>query len=227
MGLTRASLTALQNAGVLTLSNLAFAVGQPGQPIATPDVTNFLQAAFGRPATLLETNAIKRVAFEAQTYLIATLRQQVEQRDDSELRKLAYAERTTRMAELQRVLTGVSITGELEPAHILLEKVCNMYEQNVVKYFEPSSCISRALEVQGSSKNKEISLERGSLVVKTAEDKLQASTDSAIKLHYAFVRRALAFQFGRVMSFDQHNIWETFLFEAIQEGAPLVIDSYK
>lgn len=59
--LTRASLTALQNAGVLTLSNLGFAVGQPGQPIATPDVTNFLQAAFGRPATLLETNAIKRV----------------------------------------------------------------------------------------------------------------------------------------------------------------------
>lgn len=124
------------------------------------------------------------------------------------------------MLALQRVLTGVSISGELEPARILLEKVCNMYEQNVVKYFEPSSCISRALEVQGSSKNKEISLERGSLVVKAAEDKLQASTDSEIKLHYAFVRRALAFQFGRVMSFDQRNIWETFLFEAIHREPP-------
>ncbi len=220
VGLTHAALQGIQAAGVLTLSNLAFAVGQPGQPIATADVTNFLQAALGRVPTLLETNAIKRVAFEAQTYLIATLRQQVEQRDDTEPRKLAYAERTTRMAALQRDLTGVSISGELEPAHILLERVCNMYEQNVVKYFEPASCVSRALEVQGSSKNKEISLERGSLVVKAAEDKLQASADSEIKLHYAFVRRALAFQFGRVMSFDQHNIWETFLFEAIHREPP-------
>lgn len=220
VGLNNAALTALQGAGVLTLSNLAFAVGQPGQPIATADVTNFLQAAFGRAPTLLETNAIKRVACEAQTYLIATLRQQVEQRDDMEPRKLAYAERTTRMAELQRVLAGVSISGELEPAHILLEKVCNMHEQNVVKYLEPASCISRALEVQGSSKSKEISLERGSLVVKAADDKLQASTDSEIKLHYAFVRRALAFQFGRVMSFAQHGIWEAFLFEAIHREPP-------
>ena len=202
------------------LSNLAFSVGQPGQPLVNADVANFIQNATGRAPTLLEISAIKRVAFEAQTFLVATLRQQVEQRDDTEPRKIPFAERANRMQQLQRDLSGVSIQGELEPAHALLEKVCAMYEQNVVKYFEPSSCVSRALEVQGSNKNKEISLERGSLIVKSQEDKLIANTDSEIKLHYAFVRRALAFQFGQVMSFDQHNLWETFLFEAIHREAP-------
>lgn len=38
----------------------------------------------------------------------------MEQRDDSEPRKLAYAERSTRMAELQRVLTGVSTSESLD-----------------------------------------------------------------------------------------------------------------
>ncbi len=220
VGLTEQLLLAVQGAGVRTLSNLAFSVGQPGQPLVNADVANFIQNATGRAPTLLEISAIKRVAFEAQTFLVATLRQQVEQRDDTEPRKIPFAERANRMQQLQRDLSGVSIQGELEPAHALLEKVCAMYEQNVVKYFEPSSCVSRALEVQGSNKNKEISLERGSLIVKSQEDKLIANTDSEIKLHYAFVRRALAFQFGQVMSFDQHNLWETFLFEAIHREAP-------
>ena len=220
VGLTEQLLLAVQGAGVRTLSNLAFSVGQPGQPLVNADVANFIQNATGRAPTLLEISAIKRVAFEAQTFLVATLRQQVEQRDDTEPRKIPFAERANRIQQLQRDLSGVSIQGELEPAHALLEKVCAMYEQNVVKYFEPSSCVSRALEVQGSNKNKEISLERGSLIVKSQEDKLIANTDSEIKLHYAFVRRALAFQFGQVMSFDQHNLWETFLFEAIHREAP-------
>ena len=219
VGLGDPFLLAIQGAGVNTLSNLAFAVGQPGQPLVNADVTNFLQAALTRLPTLQEVSAIKRVAFEAQTFLVATLRQQVE-RDDTEPRKIPFAERSNRMQQLQRDLTGVSIQGELEPSHGLLEKVCAMYEQNVVRYFEPSCCVSRALEVQGTNKNKEISLERGSLVVKNQEDKLVASTDSEIKLHYAFVRRALAFQFGQVMSFDQHSLWETFLFEAIHREAP-------
>ena len=142
---------ALKAAGVRNLTNLAFTVGQPGQRLADNVVTNFLQTALGRAPSLQEVSSIKRLAFEAQTLLVATLRQQVEQKEDGEPRKIGFAERSTRMEALQRALSGVAIEGELEPAHSLLDRVCSMYEQNTVKYFEPSTCVSRALEVQGTT----------------------------------------------------------------------------
>lgn len=211
---------ALKAAGVRNLSNLAFTVGQPGQPLADNVVTNFLQTALGRAPSLQEVSSIKRLAFEAQTLLVATLRQQVEQKEDGEPRKIGFAERSTRMEALQRALSGVAIEGELEPAHSLLDRVCSMYEQNTVKYFEPSTCVSRALEVQGTTKSRELTLEKGSLVMRSNDDKLQASTDSEIKLHYAFVRRAISLEFARIMSYAQHNTWETFLFESVHRDPP-------
>ena len=91
MDLTRPFTDALKAAGVRNLSNLAFTVGQPGQPLADNVVTNFLQTALGRAPSLQEVSSIKRLAFEAQTLLVATLRQQVEQKEDGEPRKIGFA----------------------------------------------------------------------------------------------------------------------------------------
>ena len=52
LGLAQAFIDAIKNHGVATLSQLAFALGQPGQPPADGAVGNFLQAALGRVATL-------------------------------------------------------------------------------------------------------------------------------------------------------------------------------
>eukprot|EP00435_Cladocopium_sp_Y103_P074715 s4_g50.t1 len=46
-----------------------------GQPIADASVEQLVQQAHGRAPQLTETAILKRVAFEAQTYLMATLRQ--------------------------------------------------------------------------------------------------------------------------------------------------------
>ena len=162
---------------------------------------------------------LKRVAFEAQTYLTATLRQAVDKTDDTP-RRIPFAERTTRLEALRMVLGGIGISGEHEPAHALLDKACAMYESNNVKYLELSTCVSRTLEVQGATKSKELTLERGSLVLKHSEDKLSSPTDSEIKVHYAMVRRGISFQFAKIMSYEQHAIWETFLFEALHREAP-------
>ena len=95
-----------------------------------------------------------------------------------------------------------------------------MYENNALKYLELSACVSRTLEVQGTTKSRELTLEKGSLVMKHSDDKLQSPTDSEIKSHYAMMRRGLALQFARLMSFAQHSLWETFLFEALHREVP-------
>ena len=205
--------------GVRTLSQLAFALGQPGQPIQDANVDAFIQAATHRASTLSEVANLKRIAFEAQTFLVATLRQSVDRNEDVP-KKIAHAERSSRMDLLKRTLVGVNIQGELEPAHCVLDKFSHMFELNSVKYYEPASCISRSFEIAGGSKNKELTLEKGALVVKSSEDKLTSVTDTEIKLHYALVRRALALQFAQLMSYDQHCAWETFLFESLHREPP-------
>ena len=210
---------ALTVAQVDNLSKLAFVIGQPGQPIQNQDVTDFLQRALGRVPTLAETSALKRLGFEAHTYLVATLRQQIDQSDESQPRKVAFAERTQRMDRLRQDLRGLDISGEFEPSHGLLDKCCAMFDSNSVKWLEPSVWISRSMEVQGAPKSRELTLEKGSLILKN-EDKMTCSTDSEIKLHYAFSRRAVGLAFARVMSFQQHSAWETFLFESLHREVP-------
>ena len=219
LGLAQVSIDAIKNHGVATLSQLAFALGQPGQPLADGAVGNFLQAALGRVATLQETSILKRAAFEEQTFLIATLRQSVEKTDDQP-RKIAFAERNQRMEAIRQALVGVSISGEHEPAHCLLDRMCAMYEQNSIKYPDLSQCIARSTEIQGETKSKELTLEKGSLVVKSSDDKLHSPTDSEIKVHYALIRRGIALQFAKLISFAQHAEWETFLFEALHRDPP-------
>ena len=168
---------------------------------------------------LAETSALKRLGFEAHTYLVATLRQQIDQSDDSQPRKVAFAERTQRMERLRNELRGLEIAGELEPAHALLDKCCAMFDSNNVKWLEPAVCISRSMEVQGTPKSRELTLEKGSLILKQ-DDKMTCATDSEIKLHYAFSRRAVALAFARVMSFQQHSAWVTFLCESLHREVP-------
>ena len=124
------------------------------------------------------------------------------------------------MEALRAAVTGVSISGEHDSAHCLLDKACQMYESNTLKHLDLASCVSRTLEIQGTTKKRELTFERGSLVLKNPEDKLSSATDSEIKVHYAMIRRRLAFQFARLMSHEQHCQWETFLFEALHRETP-------
>ena len=220
IGLSAAVVQNLKDAGVNHLSALAFAVGQPGQAISVTDVDTFLQNAMGRAPTLAENTAIRRLAFEAQTLITASLRQIVEARDDGTPKRIGAAERETRMAAIRVELGGLCISDDNEPSHLLLEKACQIGETNTLKYLEPSSCTSRSQEVQGSSKTKELSFEGGSLVIKDKDDKLIAPTSSEMQFLFAMNRRGVAYKFARLMTFEQHNTWANFLIQAMQREPP-------
>ena len=72
LGLTAGFVAALGAAGVDSLSRLAFIVGQPGQPIQNQDVDDFIQRSLGRAGTIAGASSLKRLTFEAHTYLVAT-----------------------------------------------------------------------------------------------------------------------------------------------------------
>lgn len=127
------------------------------------------------------------------------------------------------MENLRNELRGVDIRGELEPAHSLLDKTCKMFDDNSIKWLEPSACISRSMEVHGATKSRELTLEKGALILKS-DDRQTCSTDSEIKLHtmvcFYRTRRAVAFAFARIMTYQQDCAWEAFLFESLHREVP-------
>eukprot|EP00435_Cladocopium_sp_Y103_P042517 s2538_g11.t1 len=80
--------------------------------------------------------------------------------------------------------------------------------------------LSQSKELQGTSRDRELTLEGGSLVLKTQQDKITSPTDSEIKVHYATVRRAIAMELGKLLSYEQRSQWEPFLFESMHREAP-------
>ena len=121
IGLADEVIAALQNAGVKNMSQLAFAVGQPGEPLSNQEIDRFLANVLSRPAVLAESTGVRRLAFEAQTFVIASLRQVIEQKDDGAPKKIGAAERETRMNAIKLELGGLSISDDNEPSHALLE----------------------------------------------------------------------------------------------------------
>ena len=220
VGLSEQVISDLKAAGAGTLSKLAFSVGQPGVPISSQEVDAYLLSALGRQPVISENNAVRRLAFEAQTLLVASLRQIVDQKEDGAPKKIGAAERETRMASIRMELGGLLICDDNEPSHALLEKACQIFESNTLRYLEPSACTSRTQEVQGGTKTKELAFEGGSLIVKDKDDKLVAPTASELQFLGAMTRRGIAFKFARLMTYEQHSTWTNFLLQSLQREAP-------
>ena len=62
--------------------------------------------ASGRAPAVRENSILKRAAFEAQTFLIATIGQSIEKTDEAS-RKIAFAERSSRVQARHGALTGI------------------------------------------------------------------------------------------------------------------------
>jgi hypothetical protein len=53
-------------------AQLAFAIGEPGQPIVDSNIEQLVQQAHGRASHLTETAILNRAAFEPQSFLTGT-----------------------------------------------------------------------------------------------------------------------------------------------------------
>ena len=65
---------ALKNSGVTTTSSLAFAHGQPGQPIVAADFEAWV-GQLDQAATVGGVSSLKRLLFESRTQLLAILKE--------------------------------------------------------------------------------------------------------------------------------------------------------
>ena len=143
-GLTEAWLTAFRTNGLNRFSRLAYAITTPGVSPTDAQVTAFLGTL--RPLVapaLVDLTAVKRLTFESQTLVIAGLRSSVQSPDDNATKRVAPAERTSRLEAQRLRLQGLDLTGPLECSHWLYDQFSTMLEAGELKYISPNKCLTR------------------------------------------------------------------------------------
>ena len=202
-------LRALKQNGIATLGSLAYAFGQPGQPLDEGAFGEWAKGIAGEGISLGDLSALKRALFESQTMVLAALRDQVSNPDSQGARRLPDAEREKRMDNLKTSLVGVIVEGPLEPSHALLELCANQYQANQLQYIKPEKCTSRMHEITtGKPSTKELQLEANKLVVREHVEVSEMTIHNSLLLQEAFKRRGLAYVFSNSVS---HAAYERYL----------------
>lgn len=197
---------ALKNAGVCTISALAYAYGQPGQQIAIDDFQAWVRQ-LDPGVTIGAVSALKRLLFESQTQLLAVLKEQITNPEPSAARKVPQAERDARLTNLKTHLNGVLIEGHREPRHSLLDLATQLFDQNILRFIPLEKCFSRLTELSFSNKNqtKLLEVEASKVVLKDKDADYESAVQSSYQALEAFKRRGLALEFAGVMSFTAHD----------------------
>jgi hypothetical protein len=212
---------ALKNAEVSTISSLAYAHGQPGQPIIAADFETWVRQ-LDPAATVGGVSSLKRLLFESQTQLLAILKEQVMNPEPSVARKVPPAERETRLANLKTRLVGVLVEEHAEPSHSLLDAATQLYDQNVLRFIPLEKCYSRLTELSCTNKpqSKLLEVESSKVVIRDKDAEFESSVESSCQALEAFKRRGLALDFANVMTFTCHDKYVQLLFAHLNREPP-------
>ena len=219
ISLARRVSDALKAKGVTTLAQLAFCVGQPGQVLAQADFDTWSEGILS-DLTVGEKASLRRLILEAQTMLVASLKDTAEPSESAAPKKVGVAERNARMDQLRTQLAGVSLTGQLEPSHALLDLAVQQWENRCLKYVGPEKCHSREDEVQNSKPiTTNLSLEGGKLKVTETDGVEDRDIEGSLQVLNALRRRGVAYAFARLISWEKHEAYVASLFKYLTKPA--------
>ena len=163
----------------------------------------------------------KELIFEAQTLVVAELKNRVDRGDDTSTVPMAAAERDTRILEQRKRLTGLTHSGDEECSYESYNLVHAMIQQNTVLYYHPERFATRQSELQHRKPRKELSLDaKSGVVVQDKSLELKCDTQSELELTQAFRRRALAFDLAGACSYNVMNGYHHYLIQRLQETPP-------
>ena len=189
----------LTAAGITTLGQLAFAFTRPGQEYDENKFTDWLTTIHGGTAPSIgEAASVRRLHFEAEIVLTASLKAAVEHplSESSAPRPIPFAERNARMDEVKRSLTGIIIEGHYEPSQALIDEVCHQFDTRVLKYLEPAKCTSREHAILSGKVDKKLKLDNSTLSIRESKSIPYESVSTTHQVIQCLRRRAIAYEFA-------------------------------
>ena len=216
VGLSDPGAQAVINAGFSTLGRLAFGVGQPGTAVTTQESERFANNILGGMASMRDVAALRRLLFEAQTMVMAQLREQVSNPEAAATRKNPPVERESKMRQLKARLPRLLIQGQIEPSHALLTLVTQMWENKQLQYIPVERLTSREYEVMRSKSTKQLQIDPDKLLVKEEAKVPDQTASTELQVLEALKRRGVAFAFIDCMSWDCHETYLQMLFNRLR-----------
>ena len=216
----------LEAKSIRTFRKLAFAIGTPQSVPSETDFQAFAAEVYSTVPSLAQVADLRTLHFEATAFVIAVLKEHVSGTEGPDggqaMKRIPPAERRARLLAQQQRLRGLSISGELCPSHALCDMANTIYETSVMTWISPSKCSKRDAEIQAASKleaKSAISLEKQALVVVPNESP-KADTSTELRLQWALMRRGIAFDQCRLLSWEIHKKWVTTLMAALCDTPP-------
>ena len=212
----------LKTLNIRTFSDLAFSCGTPRSEPSEEEMRQFGERVAGAGISMGESAKLRRLHFEASTYVRAQLRTAVSSDSSDRSRKLPLAEKSARLEEQRKRLAGLEISDEMTPSHALIDLVTTMTEANCLQWIAPSKCTKRDQELRllAKDKSKSLSVLEGSVVLAPMPDKITADHSTPLQLQWCLQRRGLALDLMQVVSWKTHERWLNFLLQSLATKAP-------
>lgn len=202
------------DAGFTSFGVLAYSQGQPGQSIVDANFEAWISA---------DISCVKRLLFESQTLVLASLKEQVTGLStETAVKKLPNVEREARLNIVKAQLTGLLIKGALEPGHSLIDVCASIHQNNEIKYIAPERCVSRVHEIMNQkTPTKQLDIPADTLVIKEHKEVPDAIAHSALQIHEAFVRRGVALLCADLVSHTNYTRYISTLFHRMHRDPPI------
>jgi hypothetical protein len=222
VGLSVATITALETAQLTTMAKLAFVVGvQPGSQDDKEFQEVMKQVLSVDPVPVGTLSSLRRLWFEANAMAINEVKSRYEKTEDSVPKKLPLPEREHRRVHQQTALAGLKIEGNLEPAHSLVDMAMNIKEEDIIRYICPTTCISREQEVKGLKKETLIKADaQGQLRSITKDNSPSADISSEYRLRLALQRRSLALDQMNLIPYQKMEDYHNYLYDLLLRSVP-------
>ena len=223
MGISNAVIAQLKAGGIGTLGGYAFCCSfQPGAVDEAPLITALTALLGGQAPDVGLMSKLRRLFYEAHTTALVDMRSRIESSPDEQPRRVQLPERLARLDQLKTRYPGLSITGEYEFSFALLDKVTDQFDRNELKFIPLEECTKRSQELDGLKKDDILKIEvrkDDTLKLEREQAKTTVRLATDLEIRNAFVRRALAYDAGGLLTFSTHEAWISKLFRIMQEPA--------
>eukprot|EP00435_Cladocopium_sp_Y103_P070387 s19_g35.t1 len=185
--------------------------------------TDLIRKLLRRDPSTLELSCMRRLFNESYANVASDIKARPEATDETPIRRLAPAERASRLKDQQQRLRGLSISGQYEPGDTLIDRCISIYDSDRLQYVEWSVSVSREHELlTGTKKDSSISFDSSGALKLSKQQKVDpCSTGSEIQVRYCLVRRALAFDQSNLIDFKLMEAWTEKLLQArLEEPSP-------
>lgn len=222
LGADEGEVTNLKSLGYDTFGKLAFSTNYtPRQQDETALKTLAAKIVGVDPCPSNRLPIIRRLFFESFSLAAADMQLRVERKDDSVPRKLANAERASRYEDQKRRLSGIDLSGEMEPSNSLIDIVYHMTEEDQLRYVRWEECTKRDQELMGIKTDPVWKPDSNGLIRETkVAESLKADTDTDLKLRLALQRRSLSFDQARLVDYTVFEKWTQVMMDAFTAVPP-------